>query len=353
MIEVGAHAKIVMMEARRFPLDGRYCYFDDEQALHRQLDQLVPDLVEVSSPWTSAAMVARWPGHAPRTLIMHADPLSAYAYRWFGGVASRNVIDRSFDWFWQHLRRLDDRFDAVISASNNLSARLRDGGLNHVITNPMGVEPGIFSPHGRDEALRARLLRRCGLPKEAVLLLGVGRLASEKRWPMVIDAVTAAGVDCPIGLVLIGNGRDRAKAVRAAADNPHVQLLAPVTDRPTLARIMASADALVHGCEAETFCMVASEAKASGLPLIVPDAGGAADQLAIGQGQSYVAGQAASLARAIKIFVADNPEAQRRRAVAAAMRVRSMDTHFDELFSLYRTLVTGNTSMSAMMRHAS
>jgi hypothetical protein len=33
-------------------------------------------------PWRSASTIADWPGNAPRALIMHADPLSAYAYRW-------------------------------------------------------------------------------------------------------------------------------------------------------------------------------------------------------------------------------------------------------------------------------
>ena len=63
----------------------------------------------------------------------------------------------------------------------------------------------------------------------------------------------------------------------ARQGNPHVRLLEPTTDRPALARMMASADALIHGCEAETFCFVAAEALASGLPLIAPDRGGAAD----------------------------------------------------------------------------
>ena len=76
---------------------------------------------------------------------MHSDPLSAYAYRWFGDLASRSTIDRSFAWFWHHLRRLDGQFDLVVSASNDLSRRLREGGLHHVVTNPMGVEPGIFT----------------------------------------------------------------------------------------------------------------------------------------------------------------------------------------------------------------
>ena len=49
--------RIVMMPARRFPLDRRYSYFNDEQSLHDMLDRLQPDLVEASSPWSSAGML--------------------------------------------------------------------------------------------------------------------------------------------------------------------------------------------------------------------------------------------------------------------------------------------------------
>ena len=83
---------------------------------------------------------------------------------------------------------------------------------------------------------------------------------------MVIDACRMAGHKHQIALVLIGDGRDQAKIVRHIAGDPHVQLLAPIADRALLASVMASADALIHGCEAETFGLVAAEAAASGLP---------------------------------------------------------------------------------------
>jgi alpha-1,6-mannosyltransferase len=157
---------IMTLASPRFPLDRRYRYFDDEAGLHRLLDRLAPDVVEASSPWGSATMVGRWRKPALRSLVMHADPLSAYAYRWFGGVASRDVIDRGFDWFWRRLRRLDSQFDLVVSASPSLTKRLGAGGLTKVSTIPMGVEPGIFSPIRRDGGLRARLLARCGLDEQ-------------------------------------------------------------------------------------------------------------------------------------------------------------------------------------------
>jgi alpha-1,6-mannosyltransferase len=332
---VNDHARIEFVAARRFPLDGRYHYFHDEAALHVRLDALRPDLVEASTPWASASMVANWRGAAPRSLIMHADPLGNYAYRWFRGLAPRPVIDRGFDWFWRHLRRMDARFDHIICASDDLAARMRAGGLHHIVTNHMGVQPGIFSPVHRDPALRRRLLASCDLPEDAVLLLGAGRHAPEKRWPMIIDAVTACGFAKPVGLIIAGDGRARASVQRAAAGNPHVRLIAPVTDRAAFATLLASADALVHGSESETFCMIAAEARASGVPMFLPDDGAAAGHLVAGAGYHYAAASGASLAERLERFLADDPARHLAVAQAAAAETRTMDAHFADLFALY------------------
>ena len=314
----------------RFPLDRAYRYFADRSALHRVLDEERPDVVEVSSPWRSASMVADWPGDALRSLVAHADPLAAFAYRWFGAVAERAAIDRGFDWYWRHLRRLDARFDMVVTASDSLSERLSAGGLRRVVTNPMGVEAGRFSSALRDQALRRRLLERCGLGEDALLLLGVGRHSAEKRWPMVVRAAAIAGRTLPVGLVLVGDGHERGRVERAVGDNPHIQLLAPIVDRDALAVLMASADALIHGCEAETFCFVAAEAVASGLPLIAPDMGGAADQARASGGSIYRSADAASAVAAIVSF--GRARGTHRPAGTPA---RTIDDHFRSLFATY------------------
>ena len=339
--ERGPGARIVHVPAPRFPLDRAYRYFPDREMIHRALDRLRPDFVEASSPWRAAEAVASWRGDAPRALVMHADPLAAYAYRWFGGVASRERIDRGFDWFWRHLLRLDRAFDLVVSPSESLAARLREGGLRRVITNPLGVRPGEFSPALRDESLRARLLERCDLGPDATLLIGMGRHAPEKRWPMVVDACMAAGCETPLGLVLLGDGRDRARVVRHVGRNPHVLLLAPLTDRTALARLLASGDALIHGCEAETFCLAAAEARAAGLPLIAPDRGGAADQARAGGGELYHAADAASAAEAILRFVARGVARQGAEARARAADMRTLPAHFADLFADYEAIAAG------------
>ncbi|MEY4159509.1 MAG: hypothetical protein RLZZ136_130 [Pseudomonadota bacterium] len=331
VMERGPGARIITMRSPRFPLDGNYWYFDEETALHAMLDKLAPDFVEVSSPWRSPNFVSRWRPEIPRAVVMHADPLSAYAYRWFGDLFSRERIDRSFEPFWAHLRQLGTAFDRVVCASGELRNRLHDGGVANTALHPMGIEPGIFSPDRRDPQLRARLLELCDLPETAHLLVGIGRLSAEKRWPMVIDAAVAAGHSEPVGLVILGEGKLRKQLTRQVGANPHIRLLKPVRDRLQFAAILASADAMVHGCEAETFCMAGAEARASGLPLVAPDRGGAADHAQNGGGITYASGDADAAASAILDLLGRNLR-------PPAITPRSMADHFAGLFADYEAI---------------
>ncbi|MBV9529324.1 MAG: glycosyltransferase [Sphingomonas sp.] len=325
---------LATIPAPALPVDRRYRYFDDDKALHRALDEWRPDHVEASSPWSSATMVGRWDGAASRSLVMHADPLSAYAYRLLGGIAPIPTIDRWFGWFWNHLRGLDRMFDMVVCANDQLSGRLRNQGLGKVETIAMGVERGVFSPIRRSPELRRDLLASLGLDPSALLLMGIGRFAAEKRWEMVLRAAARSGRTGAVGLVLVGDGPRRRRLEILADQSPHAMVLPPIRDRSELATLLASADALVHGCEAETFCMVAAEARASGVPLIVPDRGAAVDQLVPGGGAIYKSGSERSLADAITGFAAKGRELQRARAVQNSS-ARTMDQHFEQLFARY------------------
>jgi len=332
-------AILVHVASPTLPVDRRYRYFGDEQALHRTLDAWRPNHVEASSPWSSATMVGRWQGAASRSLVMHADPMAAYAYRWLGGFARTETIDRWFAPFWRHLRGLGRMFDAVICANEQLAGRLRAAGVENTRTIAMGVEAGRFSPRLRSPALRAAALASIGLGPEAVLLVGIGRFSGEKRWEMVVRAVDSCARKRSVGLLLIGDGRRRAKLELMASRAAHVAIMPRFDDRAEVARLLASADALVHGCEAETFCLVAAEARASGTPMIVPDRGAALDLLAPHAGTTYRAGNEASLERAITRFIGGGVELQ-RAAAARGSNVRSIDQHFAELFGRYAELAT-------------
>lgn len=341
VIAFGDCARIQTIASPRFPLDRKYWYFNDECALHAALDRLAPDLVEASSPWRSPLMVANWRPQTPKALIMHADPLSAYAYRWLEPLVSREAIDRRFARYWDHLRQLGHRYDAVICASDDLALRLKAGGVQNVVTVPMGVEPQRFSHRKRDESLRASLLAQCGLTPDATLLVAAGRLAPEKRVPMLVEAVTIAGQYRQVGLAIFGEGRDDANILRSIGGNPHIRLFHAERDRERFACILASADAFLHGCEAETFCMTAAEANASGIPLIVPDRGGAADFAKGGMGLTYRAADRADLVRAILAL----PDAF--SASSTGQVPRAMDSHFAALFAIYRQLNANDHFLAA------
>jgi alpha-1,6-mannosyltransferase len=333
----GPAAMLVTIPAPTLPVDRRYRYFGDERTLHAALDAWEPDHVEASSPWSSATMVGRWQGAASRSLVMHSDPMAAYAYRWLSGIAPRPVIDGWFGWFWRHLRGLGRMFDTVVCANGQLCERLRGGGIANAEPIRMGVETGVFSPDRRSSALRSAALERLGLGPDGVLLLGVGRFSAEKRWELVLRAAGESGRKLPVGLLLVGGGSRRQKLEIMAEQYRNLALVPPISDRAELATLLASADCLVHGCESETFCLVAAEARASGIPLIVPDRGAAVDQLVAGAGNNYRAGSERALEQAIARFVERGPELQRAAAVRAS-RVRTMDEHFAELFGRYETL---------------
>jgi alpha-1,6-mannosyltransferase len=350
VVKRGPGAVLVTIPSPLLPVDRRYRYFDDEAAIHAALDAWQPDQVEASSPWSSAAMVGRWQGGASRSLVMHADPLAAYAYRWLGGFVPTSVIDGMFGWFWRHLRGLGRMFDSVICANAQLAQRLSDGGVQNVETIRMGVEGGLFSPALRSPALREQVLCALGLDAGATLLVGLGRFSAEKRWDMVLRAVGSAARHQDVGLLLVGDGPKRAK-LELLADRTRTAMVLPrITDRDELARLLASADALVHGCEAETFCLVAAEARASGTPMIVPDRGAAIDQLVPGGGTVYRGASEVSLERAIRRFIRRGPELQRAAAVRSRL-ARTMDEHFADLFARYEELAPRHSVQVARIEH--
>jgi alpha-1,6-mannosyltransferase len=93
--------------------------------------------------------------------------------------------------------------------------------------------------------------------------------------------------------------------------------------------------------------MVAAEARASGVPLIVPDRGAAADHLVAGAGLAYRSASQRSLEKAITAFVQRGPELQRALA-ARNSDVRTIDEHFAELFARYSKLEEGRAAKSAI-----
>lgn len=339
--------RIIWVKAPPLPFDANYRMFWDAAPIHAWLDRLHPDVVEASSPWRPAWIVGKWAGDAAKVFFLHSDPVVSYPQRWFGRIASREKIDAAFEWFNRYLRRAMPLFDSLVVCGDSLGKRLSDRHICPAHCVALGIDRAAFSPTLRDASLRADLLAQCDLPESATLLLGIGRHHGEKRWDMVIDAVQAAAAREPVGLILIGKGPASAALRKQVGGNPHIRMFQPIYDRPQLATLMASCDALIHGCEGETFGLVASEALASGLPLIVPDEGGCAEIARPDIAETYAARDASAATQAIARFCARDRAAVRQAARRAAIAVRSDRDHIADLLRHYDALIAARSSRVA------
>jgi alpha-1,6-mannosyltransferase len=299
------------------------------------LDQLKPDVVEISSPWRPAWKIGGWRGDALKVFFAHNDNIGAYPQRWLAPFASPQRIEEMFAWYSRYIDRFMARFDMFVTNGPALAKRYLRRGNRVDAAVPLGIDRNHFSPDLRDESLRASMLAQLDLPPEGHLLIGLGRHHKEKRWPVVIDAVEQAGADLPVGLMLLGDGPQRGALERQIAGNRHIRLFRPVYDRERFSRILASADALIHGSDQEPFGLVACEALASGLPLIVPNDGGCAEVAEPQFAETYDGGDPLSAADAIRRLFARDQTALRGAALQAAGEVLSDRDHAIALLDLY------------------
>lgn len=343
------------------PFDPRYFVLHREAAVHRILDEERPDLIEGSSVWTSGWFAARYqarratgggaPRRTPRVLVFHQDPVAVYPHTLLDRWVPRASIDRAAAPVWSYVRSLAARFDATIVAGDWLAERLGGFGIKAPIAVPFGIAKATFRSDRRSADVRRALLAKTGLdpatyaddgPRRADLLVAVSRHHPEKRLGTVIGAVSAIGAlrGRPAGLVIFGDGPLRRRVERLAARVPHVHVAGVSRDADELADALASSDAFVHGSAAETYGLVVAEALASGLPLVVPSVGGAADLASPAWAETYPPGDSAALAEAAARLLARRESAAAAARGARDLRVLDVSDHFTRLFDTYRALAS-------------
>lgn len=326
---------LIEVRAPTLFVDPRYHIFWSRKPVEDALRRCNPDLIEASSPWRALSLAAEYPASLPRTLFMHEEPVLKYPYRWFDWFVPRKVIDRLLvPWFWHRLKKYYARYDALVFAAPSIARRLNDAGVMNTVTIPMGVDAGIFSPRNRDERLRADLLARMGLPESATLIIAIGRLVSEKRWPTIINAFQSVSATAEVGLIALGGGYTSARVAKRIGDDPHIMQMSPIANRAEYARTIASADMFFHASNAETFGLAAAEALASGLPMVIPDEGAVIDQADPAYSETYPAADSEAAARTIHAMIARLPAA-RQAAARKAAAPRTLDQHFTDLFADY------------------
>jgi alpha-1,6-mannosyltransferase len=319
-----------------------------------------PDVLEVHSPYLAAlgVMRAKRAHYGVRTFQWHSDFIDTYAGVLEARLARDLPMLSARTWsrgiggatrpLWGLVRSIARRCDATLVASDWQVDKLREHDVPRVVRVPFGIERDVFRPDARSYEGRRELLALAShdtRSDDASILVGVGRFAVEKRWDVVIDAFLRLRERTPTRdmiLVLIGDGPERERMTARAAGCPDIVMPGFVKGRDALARMLASADALVHGCPFETFGLSIAEAMSCGLPAVVPDEGGAAEMHVDGAGERYAALDVDACVRATERLldrVARDPAPVRAAAARAAGRLPNVVEQFEGQIGLYRELL--------------
>ncbi len=335
-------ARTVRLRGHTLPYDRTYHLLAQVHKVRVRVRKEQPDVLEAHSPYLGAlAVVACGRNAAPlRTSFWHADHIGTYVVPALAKVAGRvpgagaNATERLSRPLWSLVRMLLRPFDATFVAGMAQAEGLRKAGVKEVLHVPFGVDVGTFHPGQRSEARRLELLGGA----EGPLLVAVGRLAFEKRWDVALGAFERVRASFPGAvLAIFGDGPEHA---RLAARAPRgVRFVGFVRDRAVLARSLASADVLVHACPYETFGLGVAEAIACGIPVVVPDAGGAACSADPATGFLYSSLDSEACAEGLIRVLRNRSQEVRVRALAGAARVRTAEDHVREVVSHYGRLL--------------
>lgn len=357
--EVGRFGRIYYLRARPAPaFDRRYrlmlpdTYLPPSRgSIVKLLEAEQPDLVEICDKYSLfylAAMLRKaWMPRVARPTLVGLtcermdDNLAAYLK---GGPLARAFTR----WYVRHI--YGPPFDYHIANSDytadELRASLWDRAPDFIHVCPMGVDADRFGPSHRDLLLRRSLLERAGGGPDSVLLFYAGRLSPEKNVGLLVDALACLTRPRPhdptpardFRLVIAGDGpMSDALAQDAARRAPGRLLrLGPVQGRELLARYYASADVFVHPNPREPFGIAPLEAMASGLPIVLPSAGGVLSYatrdnswLASPDGESF----ALQIRRAV-----EQPSPNKIIAARATAAAHRWDAIADRFFALYDQL---------------
>ncbi|MER5523071.1 glycosyltransferase [Streptomyces sp. NPDC002677] len=163
---------------------------------------------------------------------------------------------------------------STVAVSPTVAQRLRGWGVPgpriEVVPNGIDLERFRFDPDRRQRT-RARL----GIPQDAFVVGGIGRLAPGKRFDVLIRALAQLPPDCR--LLLVGGGAEEgalrrtaeeagvAGRVLFAGERPYVSDSSADPDLPSLASAM---DVLASPSAEEAFGLAVIEALAAGLPVL-------------------------------------------------------------------------------------
>lgn len=293
----------------------------------KALRRLQPDLIEVGDPYLTAwaALDARRQWDVPVIGFYHSD-LPLLASNRMGTWCTPNVE--------AYVRTLYGHFDRVLAPSQVIADKLMRLRVRNVHVQPLGVDLHTFTPAARDPGLRAEL----GIAADTHLLIFAGRGAKEKNLPVLLRCMQHLGER--YHLLLVGSSMPT-----AVPDN--VTVVDQFCPAAQVARLMASADALLHAGDQETFGLVLLEAMACGLPVVAVAAGAFSEIVTPECGLLCAPGDPRAMASAVAELLRHDPKRLGRQARRHVEQQYSWDRVVDSLLHHYRAVVAGQAPLRA------
>jgi UDP-glucose:(heptosyl)LPS alpha-1,3-glucosyltransferase len=185
------------------------------------------------------------------------------------------------------------RASMLCAVSPGVAAELRErfpAMAGSVRTVPNGVDHAVFRP---DPSARREVRAELGLDDSDQLALFVGGDWERKGLAYAVDALALAP-GWQLAVAGAGDPAPHRARARAAGTESRLRFLGSVTEMP---RIYAAGDAFILPTMYEAFPLVALEAAASGLPLLVTRVNGVEDLLEDGRGGWFITRDSTDIAR--------------------------------------------------------
>lgn len=238
-------------------------------------------------------------------------------------------------WWWRTLkepifRAFISRFDGYLTVGERARRYLLHYGAreDRCFRAPHCVDNTFFAERAAAlHADRTAVRDQFGLSPNDVAFLFAGKFIDVKRPDLFIEAIgRAAQQDRRVVGVMVGDG-PLLESARAKAAALGVSIVfAGFLNQSEIVRAYVAADVLVLPSRSETWGLVVNEAMACGLPAIVSDTVGCADDLIVAgeTGSVFPAGDVAALSGRM-IDLATNADARLRQGAAARRRVARFD----------------------------
>lgn len=221
---------------------------------------------------------------------------------------------------------------ATVAVSQEVAARLVRWGVAarkvHVIPNGVDFTAVRAS---RDQHAAAR--RELGIPLNARVIGGIGRLHSTKRWDLLLRAV-APDLGPERQVLLVGSGPEETSLRDLGASLGVAAWIHLVGSRSDLADTLAVMDVVVSPSPQETFGLALVEAAVAGRPVVYVSCPGL-EALSPLEGAAQVPPQEAPLRQAVRDALRE-PELVPAPAALARYDIRSVAREIDALYDAHR-----------------